>query len=183
MLEKQKKNNRAITKKLKIGYLENFPASLYCSVISTDKINLFVHSSSQDRQKLCGPNNFGTLFYEVISSPFLLWKFYLDILARIVLNHCDKSILPALVSLFDTNECRNSTVCNSENCFGFRKVEITEIVFLHVIKLSKRLAAYSCLNVNSDFIIEVFNTYKRGVDFYNPYLSIDRYQEEKKKHE
>ena len=180
---KNKKVNRAITKKLKIGYLENFPASLYCSVISTDKINLFVHSSSQDRQKLCSPNNFGTLFYEVISSPFLLWKLYLDILARIVLNHCDKFILPALVSLFDTNECRNSTVCNSENCFGFKKVKIREIVFSHAIKVSKRLAVYSCLNVNSDFIIDVFNTYKRGVDFYNPYLSIDRYQEEKKKHE
>ena len=109
---KNKKVNRAITKTLKIGYLENFPALLYCSVISTDEVNLFIHSSSQDRQKSYGPNNFGTLFCEVISSPFLLWKFYLEILVRIVLNHCDKFILPALLSLFDTNECRNSTVCN-----------------------------------------------------------------------
>ena len=70
---KNKKVNRAITKTLKIGYLESFPASLYYSVISTDKVNLFVHSFSPDRQKLYGPNNFGTLFYEVISSPFLLF--------------------------------------------------------------------------------------------------------------
>ena len=98
------------------------------------------------------------------------------------MNHCDKFILPAFLSLFDTNEYRNSTVCNSENCFGFKKVKITETAFfLHGIKLSKRLAVYSCLNVNSDFIMEVFNKYKRGVDFYNPYVSIDRYQEKKKK--
>ena len=185
---KNKKVNLTITKKLKIGYFENFPVSLYCSVTSSDEINLFVHSSSQDRQKLYGPNNFGTLFYEVISSPFLLWKFYLDVLDRIVLNHCDKFILPALLSGFDTNECKISTVCNSENCFGFKKVKIREInsiklVFLHPVTLSKRLATYSCQTVNSDFIIKVFDTYKCGVDFYNPYLSIDRYQEEIEKDE
>ena len=61
-----------------------------------------------------------------------------------------------------------------------KKLKLQRLLFLHGIKLSKRLAAYSYLNVNSDFIIEVFNTYKRGVDFYNPYVSIDRYQEKKK---
>ena len=157
--------------------------SLYCRVIFSNEINLFVHSFSQDRQKLYGPNNFGTLFYEVISFPFMLWKFYLDVLARVVLNHCNKFIMPALLSGFDTNECRNSTVCNSEKCFGFKKVKIRDILFLNAVKLSKRLAVHSCRTVNSDFIIKVFDTYKRGVDFYNPYLSIDRYQEEKQKDE
>ena len=80
----------------------------------------------------------GTLFYDVISSPILLWKFYLDVLARIVLNHCDKFILLVLLSGFDTNGCRNSTVCNSENCFSFKKVKIREIVFLHAVTLSKK---------------------------------------------
>ena len=116
---KNEKVNGAINDTLKIGYFENFPASLYCSVMSSDEINLFVHSSSQDREKLFDPNNFGTLFYEVISSPFMLWKFYLDVLARIVLKHCDKHLLPSLLSGFDGNKCRNATVCNSENCFGF----------------------------------------------------------------
>ena len=125
---KNEKVNLVITKTLKIGYFENFPVSLYCSVISSDEINLFVHSSSQDRQKLYGPNNFGTLLYEVISSPFMLWKFYLDVLARVVLNHCDKFILLALLSGFDTNECRNSAVCNFENCFDFKKLKL-EILF------------------------------------------------------
>ena len=76
---KNKKVNRPITETLKIGYFENFPMGLYCSVISRDRINLFVHSSSQDRQKLFGPNNFDTLFYEVISSPFILLMFWLGL--------------------------------------------------------------------------------------------------------
>ena len=87
------------------------------------------------------------------------------------------------MSGFNTDECRNATVCTSENCFGFRKDKIREIVFLHAIRLSKRHAVYSCRTVNSDFIINVFDTRKRGIDFYNPYLSINRYQEEKEKGE
>ena len=57
--------------------------------------------------------------------------------------------------------------------------KIRETIFLHAVKLSKRLAVYSCFTVNSDFIIKVFDTYKRGVDFRNSYLSMDRYQEQK----
>ena len=105
----------------------------------------------------------------------MLCKFYLDVLVRIVLNQCDKFILSALLSGLDTDKCRNSTVCNSKNCFDFKKVKIGEIVFLNAVKLSKRLAIYLCLNVNPDFIIKVFDTYKRGVDFNNLYLPIDHY--------
>ena len=76
--------DKAITKTLKISYFENFPVPLYRSVICYDKISLFFHSSREDTQKLYGPNNFGTLFYEFISSPFMLWKFYLDVVVRIV---------------------------------------------------------------------------------------------------
>ena len=57
--------------------------------------------------------------------------------------------------------------------------KIRETTFLHAFKLSKRLAVHSCFTVNSDFIIKVFDTYKRGVDFRNSYLSMDRYQEQK----
>ena len=88
------------------------------SVICYDDISLFVYSSSEDRQNLFGPNNFGTLFYELISYFFMLWKFYLDVLVRIVLNQCNKFILLVLLSGLDTDESRNSSVCNSKNCFG-----------------------------------------------------------------
>ena len=48
------------------------PPPLLDGVLIRGAVNLHVHSRSQDRQKLYNPNNLGTLFYEVISSPFLL---------------------------------------------------------------------------------------------------------------
>ena len=56
--------------------------------------------------------------------------------------------------------------------------KIRDTIFLHAFKLLKRLAVYSCLTVSSDLIIKVFDTYKRGLDFHNLYLSRDRYQEQ-----
>ena len=66
---------------------------------------------------------------------------------------------------------------------ALEKIKLERLFFLHAIRLSKRHTVYSCRTVNSDFIINVFDTRKRGIDFYNPYLSIDRYQEEKEKGE
>ena len=57
--------------------------------------------------------------------------------------------------------------------------KIRETIFLHAVKSLKRLAVYSCLSVNSDFIIKVFDTYKQWVDFHSSYLAIDCYQEQK----
>ena len=83
--------------------------------------------------------SFGTLFYEVINSPFLLWKSYLDILARTVFNFCEKYILPVLLS--DCNDdCRNYTVCMPKNCFSMKRIKVKEIVFSAALKLSKKFA-------------------------------------------
>ena len=123
-------------------------------MLSSDEINLSVHSSSKGKKKLhCSDD-----FCEVISSPFILWKFDFDIQARILLNCCDKFILPILLSRLGTDESIN---------FVSDSQKIRETIFLHTVKLSKRLAVYSCLTVNSDFIIKVFDTYKQGVDFHN----------------
>ena len=161
-----RKVNLAITKTLKISCFENFPTLLYCDVLSSDEINFSVHSSSKGRKKSHCPND----FCEVISSPLTLWKFYLDIQARILLNCCDNFILPILLSGLGTDESIN---------FVSDSKKIRETISLHAVKLSKRLAVYSCLTVNSDFIIKVFDTYKQGVDFLNSYFSIDLYQEQK----
>ena len=111
----------------------------------SDEINLSVHSSSKGRKKSHCPDD----FCEFISSPFTLWKFYLDVQARILLSCCDKFILPILLSGLGTDESI-SFLSDSKN--------IRETIFLHAVKLSKRLAVYSCLTVNSDFIIKVFDT-------------------------
>ena len=96
------------------------------------------------------------MFFEVISSPLLLRKFYLDILTRLVFNYCDKFILPAVMSGFDTNECRHANVCSIYNCFCFKKVKLRDVVFLHAVKLSKRVAIHSNLFVDESFIKKVF---------------------------
>ena len=83
--------------------------------------------------------NFGTLFYEVINSPFLLWKSYLDILARIVFNFCEKYILPVLLSDWN-DDCRNYTACMPKNCFSMKRIKVKEIVFSAALNLSKKLA-------------------------------------------
>ena len=138
-------------------------------VITDGSINLFVHCSISDRQKLyCSNGNFGTLFYEVISSPFILWEFDLDILAKIVFNYCDKHIVPALLSGIETEECRNFTVCSPMSCSGLKKDKIIETVFISGVDFSRRLAKISCRAVNSHYILEDFSTYQQGIDFNNP---------------
>ena len=175
---RNKKLSRLIEKKLTVDVLKHFPSQLSYGIISGGCVNLFVHSSVIDRQKVFDESaNFGTLFYEVINSPFILLKFYLNILARIVFNYCDKYILPALLSGFK-DDCRKHTVCTPLTCFGLKKIKVKEIVFVNALKFSKELAEHSCMCVNSYYIIDVFNNYKRGVDLRNQYLTIERGEED-----
>ena len=128
-----------------------------------------------NRQKL--NSNFGTLFYEVINPPLLLMNFYLDVLARIVFNFCDKLIFPALLP-DSTNYCRNSITRTPVTYFNMKISKVKTILFKQAIKLSKQLAEFSCMSVDSYFILDVFNTYKRGEDFRNQCLSIEREEKE-----
>ena len=123
-----------IQRKLTVDVLDHFPIQLsYC--VSTDScVNLFVHSSVTNRQKLYDEKaNVGT------NSPFMVWKFYLDIIARIAFHHCDKHILPALLSYLEDEclGCRKFSVCNKFTCLNIKKAKVQEIVFEAAISLSK----------------------------------------------
>ena len=137
--------------------------------------------SGPGRQRPYSKNNYGVLYYEVISSPFILWKMYLDILGKIILNQCDKFLLPAWFANVDENECRQSTDCSVSNCFMLKKEKVKERMFIHALKLIKHLVIQYCQAVSSDYIRNVFYEYKLWQDYYNPYLSIDR--QEKKENE
>ena len=142
---KNKKIYNFIKSKLTINVLDYFPVQLTYGVISDGLVNLFAHSSVCDRQQLYGENtNFGTLYYEVVSSPFILRKFYLDILARIVLNPCEKYIIPALLSRLETDDCRKVPVCVPMRCFGLKNNKIKESFFTSGIHLPKKLAKNPC---------------------------------------
>ena len=86
---RNRKLSSLIEKNQTIDILDFFLVQLSYGIISGGHLHLFVHSSVMDRQKLLADNsNFGILFYEFINSPFMLWKFFLDILPRIVFNYC-----------------------------------------------------------------------------------------------
>ena len=125
---RKKKVSKLIEKNLTVDVLDYFPFQLSYGIITDGHVNLFVHTSVNDRQKLFDENsNFRALFFEVINSLFLLWKFYLDVLARIVFNYCDKYILPTLLSDL-TDNCRNYTICALFSCHNMKKNKVKEIV-------------------------------------------------------
>ena len=73
---KNKRLSPSIEKNLTVDVLDIFPVHLSYGVISSGQVPLFVHTSIVDKQKrLAFNSNFGTLFYEVINSLFMLWKF------------------------------------------------------------------------------------------------------------
>ena len=63
-------------------------------------------------------------------------------------------------------------------CFGLKKNKIKEIVFQATLKSVKKLVKQSCVSVDFYFIIDVFSTYKQGVEFRNQYLTIERGKDE-----
>ena len=77
-----------INENLYIQLNENIPSQLCQGIVLAENIPLFVHTNvSRKRQGTLDWNyNFGTLFYESINSPFLLWKFYLEIVSGILFN-------------------------------------------------------------------------------------------------
>lgn len=107
---------------------------LYYGVVSNGFISLFVNVEfGPDRQRPYSENNYGTLNYEVISSPFLLLKMYLEILGAIILNQCDKYLLSDLLADEDT-DCRRSTVYSLSNCLPMKKKNILgeQLLFLQI---------------------------------------------------
>ena len=50
--------------------------------------------------------------------------------------------------------------------------------FRELVNLCKKLTSFSCLTVNSYFIIHAFKTYEKGKDFLSNYLEIERSKDE-----
>ena len=55
-----------------------------------------------------------------------------------------------------------------------KKNKVKKIVFEATLKSAKNLVKQSCMSVDYYFIIDVFNTYKQGVEFRNQYLTIEQ---------
>ena len=139
-----------------------FPKLLSNSVTYNDPVPLLVHVHfGPDKQKPY-ENNFGVLNYEVINSPFILFKFYLDVRGRIFLNQCTKYLLPRVFENENVNECRNSKLCVHRNCFVMKKCRITHNIFVFAVKFIKHLVSISCQSVNPFPIKNCYDVYTLG---------------------
>ena len=134
---------------------------------------MLAHTNAYCRKNDPLRTNLGSLYYESVNSPFLLWKFYLDVLSRVVFNQTNKHVLLMLLSDNET-DCRKFTVCNEKNCSGIRKVRIKTIFYKELVSFCKRLWELSCSNIDPFFVTYAFTNYKRGEDFFSPYSEIER---------
>ena len=152
--------------------INQFPIQLSPGVAAARRINLFVHTNIAATNDLFGLN-FGSLYCESISSPFLLWKGYLDILCRIVFNVFQRFVLPLIVTGIDAN-CRDFTVCTSKNSLNLNISKVRTIFFRELVVFCKKLSQVSCDNFGPKFITDVFKKYKKGEDYFSKHLDIER---------
>ena len=119
------------------------------------------------------------MHYEKVSSPFLLFKRYLDIIGRIIFNHCDKYLL---LAIFEGNCGRYIIIREtfSEKKNSEKKRKVKEDVYVFAIKLIKRLVVSTCQPADSYTFTQFFNTYEPDVHYNNSYLSIDRQKRNKR---
>ena len=106
-------------------HINEFSNQLKQGIIMTQKVPLFVDTKHANIFMSNDRLNFGSLWCESIDSSFVLWKFYLDILCRIVFNVSHKLIFPLLITGIDVN-CRDFTVCTSTNCSSLKKVRLRQ---------------------------------------------------------
>ena len=149
--------------------IDEFPAQVLPGIVATQRINLFAHTNIHARKNDHLGINFGSSYYESINSPFMLWKFYLDVLCRIVFNVFFSLFVPG-VDL----DCRKYTVCSSKNCSNLKIRRVREVFCRELVVFCKTLSKVSCSTFDAYFIIDVFKGYKRGEDYFSPYLVIER---------
>ena len=119
-----------INKNLYLQLNENIPSQLHQGIVLAENIPLFVHTnvSRKRRGTLDWNYNFGTLFYESINSPFLLWKFYLEIVCRILFNVSQKFILPLIFKGIEV-DCRKYTHYDKYSCSNMKIIKIRDVFF------------------------------------------------------
>lgn len=131
-----------------------FPAPLQFGTAPAKNISLFVHTNIPPEKV---DSDFG--YRETINSLSLLWKTCLDILSPTVFNSCYRYVLPLLVPNFSYSvfvKNRRRVVSN----------KIKAIFDKDLVTFCTRIAVVSSTLFNPYVIIETFNSYQRGIDFF-----------------
>ena len=116
--------------------IDYFPTQLAEGIVSAKKIYLFAHTNLTPCREDPFAVNLGGLYYESISSSFLLWKFYFNLLDRIVFNICQCDILPLLILKSFYGNYRIFTVCNSKNCRNLILNRIKKLFYKEMVDFS-----------------------------------------------
>ena len=155
--------------------IEEFHTSIREGMVLVEKIYIFAHTNVfTDKDDPFGrSDNFGSLYYESINSPFFLWKMYLNIICRIAFNVSEKFLLPIFISSVGDN-FRTATACTKENCSGLKHKVIKTFSCKRLVEFCLCISIDSCKNVNHSFIHNVYKTYKKNRDFFSCFLDIDR---------
>ena len=104
-------------------HISDIPHQLKHRFSLIDKVPLFVHTNIMKSEK----HNLRGIYYEKISSPFLLWKFYLDIISRIIFNFSYKFIYTEVESGCLNVNRRNFSACTTQNCSSKKKLRVKAI--------------------------------------------------------
>ena len=115
--------------------IEEFHPSIREGIVLAEKIYIFTHTNVFiDKNDPFGRSaNFGSLYFKSISSPFLLWKMYLDTICRIAFSASENFLLPIFISSVRGN-CRDVTACTKESCPGLKGKEIKALFYKKLVK-------------------------------------------------
>ena len=155
--------------------IEEFHPSIRERIVLAEKIYMFAHTVFVDKDDPFGRSaNFGSLYYESISSPFPLWKMYLDSICRIAFNVSEKFLLLIFISIVWDNR-RTATACTKENCSGLKRKVIKTFFYKRLVEFCLSISNDSCKSVNHSFIHDVYIEHIRKIELlFSCFLDIDR---------
>lgn len=140
-----------INKKLIIDVCKLFPSALRSTVVYAPQVPMFFNVRfGLDKQRPHSQKIYGVLHYEEVSSSFVLFKTYLDIIGRIIFNYCDKYLIP---NLFEKFIRLKSLSYNNKKHFSVKKKKLKQNLYLSATKFIKRLVVSTCETANSNTFI------------------------------
>ena len=150
----------------------SFPSNFVHDVF-LHQISLFIHYhgiiyASRDKNLENDYANFGGLYYEEVDRPFLLYKFYLEILGRVIFNNFFKKVMPIMLNDFDLNvknTSRRKKVCGGKSWISKQRKQIIFVLVKEARFFALEIFTLINKRINTDDFSFIFYIYKKGVDY------------------
>lgn len=143
--------------RLRIGHDSEKSALIHIGIRQTEFFLSFIH-----HDKSFGYINLSIITANIqesheLNSFLSFFELYVNVMSRILFIHCDKFVIPFLVS--NLKRCMCSEICE---CHEYKQDKIRLSVSWR--KLVRRLAIQACQGIDPDFIKFVFYNYKHRQD-------------------